>query len=107
MLFVIFEVIQPDLEIDRRHALALVMLHTGRECARRFGQCGGGIRANSGKRRWVDAPRRSAGARLLGVDPHIRALIEEVERQHAAIQHFIVEAAEIELRPQFALRALA
>jgi len=29
MLVVVFEVIQPDIEIDRRHAAALVMLRTG------------------------------------------------------------------------------
>jgi hypothetical protein len=48
MLSVVFEVIQPDLEVNRRHAAALLIPPTGKQCASRFGQFCGGIRANSG-----------------------------------------------------------
>jgi hypothetical protein len=48
MLSMVFEVIQPDLEINRRHAATLLIPPTGKQCAIRFGQFCGGIRANSG-----------------------------------------------------------
>jgi hypothetical protein len=48
MQSLVFEVIQPDLEIKRRHFAALSIGATGRQCASRFGRFCGGIRANSG-----------------------------------------------------------
>jgi acetyltransferase-like isoleucine patch superfamily enzyme len=48
MLSMVFEVIQPDLEINRRHAATLPIPPTGKQCAGRFGHLYGGIRANSG-----------------------------------------------------------
>ena len=47
MLSMVFEVIQPDLEINRRHA-ATPLIPPRQQCASRFGQFCGGIRANSG-----------------------------------------------------------
>jgi len=41
-------VIQPDLEVNRRHAATPLIYPTGKQCASRFGQFCGGIRANYG-----------------------------------------------------------
>src|ERR1700691_4497204 len=47
MVNMVFEVIQPDLEIDGRHAATLLFPYR-QQCASRFGQSCGGILANSG-----------------------------------------------------------
>src|SRR6185437_15289709 len=55
---------------------------------------------------WVHQFGMALAARLpaaLG-NPRIHALLQNIHRQRARIQHFIMEGANIELRPQFLLR---
>src|SRR5277367_3533812 len=51
MLSMVFEVIQPDLEINRRHVATLLIPPDNQQCATHFGQFCGGILANSGSGR--------------------------------------------------------
>jgi hypothetical protein len=66
----VFEVIQPDLEINRRHAATLLFPHR-QQCAGGFGQFYGGIRANSGavRREVLSAGLLRVTAALPGGEP--------------------------------------
>jgi hypothetical protein len=66
MLGVVFEVIQPDVEINRRHAAIPPDSRYSEQCARRFGQFYGAIRANSGSGTAAEpGPGYDAGRRNL------------------------------------------
>src|SRR5271165_2651995 len=45
--------------------------------------------------------------KLLCLNPAIRAVVEQVEREDAAIQHLVVEGADVELGTQFVPSAFA
>src|SRR5271155_2781960 len=68
MLSMVFEVIQPDLEINRRHVATLLIPPDNQQCATHFGQFCGGIRANSGN-------GRCGGSELPGFIPHRFSLL--------------------------------
>src|SRR6202042_1824934 len=51
--------------------------------------------------------RRGLDPRFLILDPAIGARVQQVERQHAAVQHLIVKAADVEFRTQLLLGAVA
>src|ERR1700688_1945612 len=47
-----------------------------------------------------------ACARLLG-DPFVGAGVEKIERESSAVEHFVMELADVELGAEFLLRAVA